>query len=83
VNHAGYVQLARAIRLVKPYYRYDRLATSPATPFIGAIDSFTGHTLGVRAEIGQWAGVKAQYEHANQGWQRGVDSFRTQLVFVF
>jgi hypothetical protein len=83
VNNAGYVQLARAVRGVKPYYRYDRLQIDAATPFIGAIESFTGHTIGLRVDVGQWVGIKAQYEHANHASQRGVDAFRTQLVFVF
>jgi hypothetical protein len=83
VNHTGYVQLARAVRGVKPYYRYDRQSINPQTPIIGHIESFTGHTLGVRVEAAQWVGVKVQYERATHGSLRGVDAFRTQLVFVF
>ena len=83
VTHAGYLQLAHTVYGVKPYYRYDRLSVAESTPFIGAIGSFTGHTIGVRVEAAQWVGLKAQYEHADHASQRGVDAVRTQLVFVF
>ena len=37
-NHGGYAQVSRAWRQVHPYYRFDRLAISPSTPFIGDAD---------------------------------------------
>jgi hypothetical protein len=83
VNHAGYLQLARAVGPVKPYYRYDRLSINQATPFIGGFESYAGHTVGFRLEPAEWVGVKAQYERTNQGTLRGIDALRTQLVFVF
>jgi hypothetical protein len=83
VNHAGYVQFARAVGPAKPYYRYDRLSVNPSTPFIGAFESFAGHVAGVRFDPAQWVGLKAQYERTNQGSVRGIDAIRTQLVFVF
>jgi hypothetical protein len=82
-NNAGYVQASRAFGALRPYYRYDRLAIDEGTPFIGSIGSFTGHTLGLRIDPSEWVGIKAQYERRDQARQRGVDSIRTELVFVF
>lgn len=82
-NHAGYAQVARKIGFVKPYYRYDRLSLDPATPLVGQIGDFTGHTVGLRLDPVEWVGLKAQYERIDEASRRGVDAFRTQLVFVF
>jgi hypothetical protein len=80
---AGYAQASTALGVIRPYYRYDRLAISPGTPFIGALGSFTAHTVGLRIDPSEWVGFKAQYERADFRSQRGVDAVRTQLVFVF
>jgi hypothetical protein len=82
-DRAGYAQVSNAWGRVRPYYRYDRLAIDPDTPFIGAIGSSTVHTFGVRVDPSQWVGLKAQYERADLPTVRGVDAVRTQLVFVF
>lgn len=83
VNHGGYVQASQAWGKVRPYYRYDRLSIDPATPFIGQIGSYSANIIGLRVDPGQWVGLKAQYERTNEVRQRGIDSVRAQLVFVF
>jgi hypothetical protein len=83
VNHGGYVQASHAWGKLRPYYRYDRLVIDPATPFIGPAGSYTANIIGLRVDPGQWVGIKAQYERSNDVRQRGIDSLRTQLVFVF
>lgn len=80
---AGYAQVSTGWRKVRPYYRYDRLAIDPRAPLIGAFESLTGHTVGIRVEPSEWVGLKAQYERSTRGPQQGVDAVRTQLVFVF
>jgi hypothetical protein len=80
---AGYAQASKAWGKLRPYYRYDRLAIDPDTPFIGLAGAQTAHTAGLRVDVSEWAGFKAQYERADFPTERGVDSVRTQLVFVF
>jgi len=82
-NRGGYVQLSKAWRRVRPYYRYDRLVVDPATPLIGFAGSYDANIVGVRWDPGPWVGLKAQYERTNETHQRGIDTFRTQFVFVF
>lgn len=82
-NDGGYLQLSRAWGRLRPYYRYDRLEIDPGTPLIGPVGSYTSHIVGLRFEVGDWAGLKAQYGRADEGRARGVDSFRSELVFVF
>jgi hypothetical protein len=82
-SHAGYLQLSRAWGRLRPYYRYDSLTIDPAAPFIGQTDSYRAHMLGLRVDTGQWVSLKAQYEHGDEGPRHGIDSVRTQLVFVF
>lgn len=82
-NDIGYLQVARRVAAVKPYYRYDRVSVDPRTPLIGGTNRYVGHTFGVRWEVSQWVGLKAQYERADRAGERNVDAFRTQLVFVF
>jgi hypothetical protein len=83
IDTAGYAQASKAWGMVRPYYRYDRLAIASDTPFIGSIGSSTAHTVGIRVDPSDWVGLKAQYEHADVLGQRGVDALRTQLVFMF
>ena len=82
-NNAGYLQGSRAWGQWRPYYRYDRLAIDPATPFIGSAGSYRSNIVGIRFDPMQWVGLKAQYEHTDEPRQRGVDAVRAQLVFVF
>jgi hypothetical protein len=82
-NHGGYAQVSRAWRQVRPYYRFDRLAISPSTPFIGDRGSFQANVIGLRFDPAMWIGLKAQYERSNEAGVRGIDAVRTQLVFVF
>jgi hypothetical protein len=82
-NNAGYLQASRAWGTWRPYYRYDRLAIDPATPFIGFAGSYRANIVGVRVDPVQWVGLKGQYEHTDEPQQRGIKSFRAQLVFVF
>jgi len=82
-NEAGYLQGSRAWGKWRPYYRYDRLAIDPATPFIGSAGSYRSNIVGVRVDPMQWVGLKAQYEHTDEPRQRGIDAVRAQLVFVF
>jgi len=84
VNNVGYVQASHAFDIWRPYYRYDRLLINPATPVIGPLDSYEAHTVGIRIDPMQWVGLKAQYEYApTAAGRKGVNAFRTQLVFVF
>jgi len=83
VTHAGYAQLARAWGRWKPYYRFDRIDVDPATPLIGPIGSYTGHTVGLRVDPSEWVGLKVQYERVNDARQRGIDVVRAAAVFVF
>ena len=80
---AGYAQLSKTFGSFKPYYRYDRLAVAPGTPFIGPLGSYKGHTIGLRFDPAAWLGLKAQYERTDEAELRGIDAVRTQLVFVF
>jgi len=82
-NDAGYVQASRAWGKLRPYYRYDRLAIDARTPFIGPSGSYRAHIVGVRIDPAESAGIKAQYERTDDRTQHGVDSVRTELVFVF
>ncbi len=82
-NTAGYVQLSRAWGLFRPYYRYDRQNIDSATPFIGDAPSYEAHIAGLRVDPLDLLGLKFEYQRANEAEYRGVDSFRTQLVFVF
>jgi hypothetical protein len=82
-NDGGYAQLSRAWGELRPYYRFDRLAISPATPFIGPLGSFTAHIAGLRVDPMKWLGFKMQYERTDESGQFGVNGVRTQFVFVF
>jgi hypothetical protein len=82
-SHGGYTQLSKAWGRIRPYYRFDWLTVDPTAPFIGQTDSYRAHILGLRVDTSQWVGLKAQYEHGNDGRRQGIDSVRTQLVFVF
>jgi hypothetical protein len=82
-SNGGYVQASRAWGKTRPYYRFDRLAIDPLSPFIGGIESSRTHTIGVRIDPAMWIGLKAQYERSDEGALRGIDTLRTQLVFVF
>ena len=82
-NEGGYLQASKAWGKWRPYYRYDRLSIESATPFLGAIESSTTHIIGLRLEPSEWVGVKAQYERGVLGSRRGIDGFRSELVFVF
>jgi len=82
-NDGGYVQASKAWGKLRPYYRFDRLAINPATPFIGAIGSYKAHIVGLRIDPVKWVGLKAQYERTDESGQYGVNGVRTQLVFVF
>ena len=82
-NDAGYFQASRAWGKWRPYYRYDRLAVDPATPFIGSTGSYRSNIVGLRVDPMQWVGLKAQYEHTDEPGQSGIDAIRAQLVFVF
>jgi hypothetical protein len=82
-SSAGYVQASRAWGMARPYYRFDRLAIDPATPFIGDFGSSRSHIVGVRVDPAMWIGLKAQYERTNEAGIRGFNAARIQLVFVF
>ena len=82
-NDAGYLQASRRFGKLRPYYRFDRLAIEPATPFIGGLGSYRAHIAGIRVDPSAWVGLKAQYERQDHRSQRGVDAVRTELVFVF
>ena len=82
-NHAGYAQVSRAWGLVRPYYRLDRLAVSPSTPFIGDRGSYQAHIVGLRVDPAMWIGLKAEYERTDEAGHHGINAVRTQLVFVF
>ena len=45
-SNGGYVQASRAWGKTRPYYRFDRLAIDPLSPFIGGIESSRTHTVG-------------------------------------
>lgn len=82
-NDGGYVQASRAWGKWRPYYRYDRLSIAAGTPFLGATESSETHVVGLRLEPSEWVGLKAQYERGILGTRRGIDGFRSELVFVF
>jgi len=82
-SDGGYVQGSRAWGKSRLYYRFDRLAIDPRSPFIGGIESSRTHIFGVRVDPAMWIGLKAQYERSDDGELRGIDTLRTQLVFVF
>lgn len=82
-SNGGYVQASRAWGKTRPYYRFDRLDIDPLSPFIGGFESSRTHTVGVRIDPAMWIGLKAQYERSDEGALRGIDTLRTQLVFVF
>jgi hypothetical protein len=82
-NDGQYVQASNAWGKLRPYYRFDRLAIDPLSPFIGGVGSSRSHIFGLRADPAMWIGLKAQYERSNEAGLRGIDSVRTQLVFVF
>ena len=82
-NHGGYAQASRSWGRVRPYYRFDRLAIGPSTPFIGDRGSYQANIIGLRFDPAMWIGLKAQYERTNEAGVHGIDAVRTQLVFVF
>jgi hypothetical protein len=82
-NDAGYAQASRAWGKARPYYRFDRLAIDPATPFIGALGSYTANIVGLRVDPAEWIGLKVQYERSDEKGLHGVHAVRSQLVFVF
>jgi hypothetical protein len=82
-SDGAYVQASNAWGKVRPYYRFDRLAVDPSSPFIGGFDSSRSHIFGLRVDPAMWIGLKAQYERSNEAELRGIDAVRTQLVFVF
>jgi len=82
-NTAGYVQLSRAWGRFRPYYRYDRQNIDPGTPFIGDAPSYKANIAGLRVDPTELLGLKIEYQHTDEAEHRGVDSFKTQLVFVF
>lgn len=82
-SNGGYVQASRAWGKTRPYYRFDRLSIDPQSPFIGGFESSRTHILGLRVDPAMWIGLKAQYERSDEGEIRGIDTLRTQLVFVF
>ena len=78
------MQASRAWGKMRPYYRFDRLAIDPRTPFIGGFQSSRTHIIGLRVDPAMWIGLKAQYERTRTKREiRGIDTLRTQLVFVF
>ena len=82
-SDGGYFQASRAWGKTRPYYRFDRLAIEPLSPFIGGFESSLTHIVGLRVDPAMWIGLKAQYERSDEGALRGIDTLRTQLVFVF
>jgi hypothetical protein len=82
-NDGGYAQASRSWGRWRPYYRYERMAIDPGTPFIGEISPFEAHTIGLRVDPAEWVGIKAQYQRSDNAGLRGIDAMRTQLVFVF
>jgi hypothetical protein len=80
---ARYIQLSHSWSIVRPYYRFDRLAVDAATPLIGHGGDYTAHVIGVRIDPAVPIGFKAQYERADAPGQPRGDALRTQLVFVF
>jgi hypothetical protein len=82
-NNAGYAQVSKAWGKVRPYYRYDRLAVSATTPFIGDRGAYQANIVGLRLDPAVWIGLKAQYERTDEAGIRGINAVRTQLVFVF
>jgi hypothetical protein len=79
----AYVQLSHAWGIVRPYYRYDRLAIDAVTPLIGQAGDYTAHVAGLRIDPAASVGFKAQYERADAAGQPRSHGIRTQLVFVF
>ena len=82
-NDGGYVQASRAFGKLRPYYRYDRLDISGATPLIGTFDSSEAHLLGLRVDPAEWVGLKGQYERRREGDRPSFNAVHVQLVFVF
>ena len=82
-NLGGYAQASRAFGKVRPFYRFDRLTLDPATPFIGDLGSYQANIIGMRTDPAEWIGLKAQYERSDEAGHTGVNSVRTELVFVF
>jgi hypothetical protein len=82
-NDAAYIQASKAWGKLRPYYRFDRQTIDPRTPFIGTAGSYRAHIVGLRIDPSDLVGVKAQYERSDEQGQRGVDTLRAQLVFVF
>jgi hypothetical protein len=82
-NTGGYLQASRAFGSVRPYYRYDRLALDPATPFIGSFGSSAEHLVGLRYDPAAWVGLKAQYERLHTSDRGSANGMHIQLVFVF
>jgi hypothetical protein len=82
-SNGGYIQASRAWGRVRPYYRFDRVAIDPRSPFIGGLESSRSHIVGLRVDPAMWVGLKAQYARADEGELRGTDTVRAQLVFVF
>jgi len=82
-NDGGYVQASRAFGKLRPYYRYDRLAISGATPLIGTFDSSESHLLGLRVDPADWVGLKGQYERRSERDGAFFNAVHVQLVFVF
>lgn len=82
-NDAAYVQVSKAWGKLRPYYRYDQQTIDPRTPFIGGAGSYRAHIVGLRVDPSELIGVKAQYERSDEQAQRGVNTLRAQLVFVF
>jgi len=68
---------------LRPYYRYDQQTIDPQTPFIGDAGSYKTHAVGLRVDPSELVGVKVQYERSDEPEQRGVNTLRAQLVFVF
>lgn len=82
-NDGAYFQASKAWGKWRPYYRYDRLSINPETPFFGDTESSEAHVAGLRFDASEWVSLKAQYERWDLGARRGVDVFKSELVFVF
>lgn len=61
VTKGAYVQLSRAFRRVRPYYRFDWQDSDPNDPFyLGEQPSLHSHTVGLRFDPHPWVTLKVE-----------------------
>jgi hypothetical protein len=80
---AFYSQIAKRIRQIKPYVRYEFIDVDPGTPFIADVGRQHGPSIGVRYEAGPFVALKGQFNHVARRGLASANTVTFQAAFTF